>query len=335
MQERCADVVHRREQARCLLLGTDHAPHHGTHLAQVELLGKEVHRRHRHRREEAVDGARGRGPELAVKAHDLRGLLDRPEGRPGHDRSADRVRAELERRDNAEVAAATAQRPEQLGVLAVTRVHLRPIGEHHVGADQAVDSQAEAPRQVPEPAAQREPTHPGRRDDPRRGGATVLGGRPVDVAPRAASADADAVGVRVDDHLGHAGQVDDDPVVDDAQAASVVPAAAHREWRFVGTRERDAACDIVGARAAHEEGGTSVDHAVVDGSRIVVARITSADDAVIQIGEVAAGDLGEGRGDAHKTLLVSWPAGDSSRRRNVRHAWRAVMTWSDRIFEVF
>jgi hypothetical protein len=58
-----------------------------------------------------------------VEAHHLRCLLDRPERRPGHHRGADRVRSELERRDNAEVAAAAPQRPEQLGVLVGARAY--------------------------------------------------------------------------------------------------------------------------------------------------------------------------------------------------------------------
>ena len=33
VQERRTDVVHRREQACCLLLGADDAPHHGADLA--------------------------------------------------------------------------------------------------------------------------------------------------------------------------------------------------------------------------------------------------------------------------------------------------------------
>ena len=124
VKERRADVVHRCEQPRRLLLGADDTPHHGADLAQMKLFLEEIDRWHRHRREEAVDGTRGRGQELAVDAHHLRYLLDRPESRTGHHRCADRVRAELERCDDAEVAAAAAQRPEQLGVLAGTRVYL-------------------------------------------------------------------------------------------------------------------------------------------------------------------------------------------------------------------
>ena len=124
VQERGADVVHRCEQARRLILGADDAPHHRAYLAHVELGGEQVDGRHGHRGEEAVDGARRCGDELAVEAHHLGRLLDRPEGRSGHQRGADRMRAELERGDDAEVPAAAAQRPEQVRVLVGARADL-------------------------------------------------------------------------------------------------------------------------------------------------------------------------------------------------------------------
>src|SRR2546423_6422907 len=120
VQEWRADVVHGCQQPCGVLLGADDAPHHRADLAQMELLWEEVHRRYRHLCEEPADIARSRGKELAIKAHHLRRLLDRPERRPGHHRSANRVRAEVKRRNDTEVAAATAQRPEQLGMLVRT-----------------------------------------------------------------------------------------------------------------------------------------------------------------------------------------------------------------------
>ena len=98
------------------------APHHPAHLAQVQLLGNggppggtvmegeepvQLARR-------ARAGTRGRQRITSV------GLLERPERRPA-DHRADRVRAEAERGDDAEVAAAAADRPEELGVLVGAR----------------------------------------------------------------------------------------------------------------------------------------------------------------------------------------------------------------------
>ena len=64
------------------------------------------------------------GQVLAVGSEQLGRLLDRPERRPADD-VAHGMRAERELGDDAEVAAAAAQRPEQVGVLVGARRHLR------------------------------------------------------------------------------------------------------------------------------------------------------------------------------------------------------------------
>src|SRR3954465_11787700 len=51
------------------------------------------------------------------------------------------------------------------------------------------------------------------------------------------------------------------------------PTRAPRGRRGGGARERDRASDVLGARAAHDQRRTAVDHAVVDGAGVVVAAI--------------------------------------------------------------
>jgi hypothetical protein len=76
-----------------------------------------------------------------------------------------------------------------------------------------------------------------------------------------------------------------------------VAAAAHGDRRVVSARERDAPGDVVGTRAAHDRCRAAIDHAVVDCARLVVSRVAGSDDAVVEIGEVATGDVGQrGRG---------------------------------------
>ena len=74
------------------------------------------------------------------------------------------MQPEVESRDDAEVAAAAAQRPEQLVVcldhLAGRSDDLRP--------DEVVAGQAVLGRQVPDAATEREPSDAGRADDARR-----------------------------------------------------------------------------------------------------------------------------------------------------------------------
>ena len=116
------------------------------------------------------------GQELAVGREHLGGLLDRPERRAADD-GADLVQAEQERRDDAEVAAAAADRPEQVGVLVGARAHALAVREHDLGLEQVVDRQPALARQVAEAAAERQPADAGGRDDPaRRREAVLVGG---------------------------------------------------------------------------------------------------------------------------------------------------------------
>jgi hypothetical protein len=54
------------------------------------------------------------------------------------------VQAQLEGGDDAEVAAAAAQRPEQVGVLVGRGADSAAVGQHHLGGDEVVDGHAVA-----------------------------------------------------------------------------------------------------------------------------------------------------------------------------------------------
>ena len=97
-----------------------------------------------------------------------------------HDRP-DAVGLELEPRDDAEVAAAAAQRPEQVGVLVALRARLA-VGEHDLGPDQRVDRQPVVAHQPADPAAEREPADAGVRDLAAGHGQPVLLRRGVELA---------------------------------------------------------------------------------------------------------------------------------------------------------
>ena len=123
--------------------------------------------------EEAVQLARRGGQELAVGREHLGALLDRPERRAADDR-ADLVQPEEERRDDAEVAAAAADRPEEVGVLVGARAHALAAREHDLRLEQVVDREPALAGQVAEAAAEREAADAGGRDDPARRREPVL-----------------------------------------------------------------------------------------------------------------------------------------------------------------
>ena len=135
--------------------------------------------------------------------------------------------------DDAEVAAAAADRPEEVGVLVCGCSHLLAAGEDDVGLEQVVDAETAFAGQVAQAAAQREAADAGGRDDPARRRQAVLVGRRIDLAPRAAAADPDRAGLGVDLDALQPRKVEDDAVVDGPQPGAVVAAAADRQRQVV------------------------------------------------------------------------------------------------------
>src|SRR5918999_4440616 len=95
----------------------------------------------------------------------------------------------------------------------------------------------------------------------------------VHLAPRAAAADADGPGLRVDVDVLHGREVDDDAVVDGAEAGSVVATAAHREGQVAVAGERDHLRYVVRSGTAGDQGRPLVDHRVVDLAGVLVAGV--------------------------------------------------------------
>jgi hypothetical protein len=298
-------VQHRRHRVRRVLLGTGPAPDDTAHLAHVELLRERRCGRHRGEREEAVQVARGAGEEVAVDREDLGGGLHRPERRPG-DHGVHLVHPEQERGDDAEVAAAAADRPVQVGVLVGARAHAVAARQHQLGLEQVVDREAVPPCEVTQAAAQGEASDAGRGDDPARRGEAVLVRRLVDLAPRAAAADADGPGLRIDVDVLERGEIDDDTVVNSAEPGSVVAASADGEGQVAVAGERDGPRDVARAGAARDQGGPLVDHRVVDRAVLVVGRVLRADQLSLErAAEFTPGRL-RGRGNrAHPVSFGS------------------------------
>ncbi len=82
------------------------------------------------------------GKEFAPEPDRRAARFDRVDRTGEVDRRADRMKRELEGRDDAEVAAAALERPEQVGVLVRTGPDQAAIGGDHLGRDEIVDRQA-------------------------------------------------------------------------------------------------------------------------------------------------------------------------------------------------
>ena len=178
------------------------------------------------------------------------------------DDRADAVQAELQAGHDAEVAAAAADRPEQVGMVLGVGAHELAVCRHDVGGQQIVDREAVLADEEPDAAAQRDPADPdrarvaeargeavrARRGRVRARGQAGLGPRGAPLARRSRSA---RMSVRSSTM----------PPSRDAVAGRAVAAAAHGQLEPRLARERDDARDVRRVGDPGDHGGAAVDRA--------------------------------------------------------------------------
>jgi hypothetical protein len=113
------------------------------------------------------------------------------------------VQREPEGRDDAEVAATPAQRPEQVGVLVEGRPDEAALGGDHVGGEQVVDGQPVLAHEPADATAQRDSTDTGVAHDAAGRGKAVGLRLVVDVAPEGATLHPGGAARGIDPHGPH------------------------------------------------------------------------------------------------------------------------------------
>ena len=177
-----------------------------------------------------------------------------------------------------EVAAATAQRPEQVGVLVLTADELLTCGRDEVDRAQVVAREPEPTGEPAEAATEGQPRDPGRRDDATWGCEPGHLRLVIEVPPGDATLGAHGLGLLVDPDPLHERQVDHDAVVARRVPRRAVPATAHRGQQLVLTCEVDGRDDVRGTGAARHDRGTLVDHRVPYAPSGVVVRVAGSDE---------------------------------------------------------
>ena len=184
----------------------------------------------------------------------------------------------LERRDDAEISAAAAERPQQLRIAVGAGAHHGAVRGHDLGCNEAVARESVRAQQVPDAAGQREPGDPGVDERPAGRREPVDGRGGVDVEPLGATLGAGEPTLRVDLDRAHVPQVDDEGIVRHAVPGDAVAAAADSDRQPGGTRRADCG-DHVGSRPAlHDDRRAAIDHAVERQPRLVVAVVPGAQD---------------------------------------------------------
>jgi hypothetical protein len=238
----------------------------------------------------------------------------KPDEHPA-DHPVERVQPVLEPRDHAEVAAAAAQRPEEVRVGVLVGAEHPSVGGHDVGREDVVDGQAERPGEVADAAPERDPGDPDGAGVAEADGEPVLGRRSRELSGGQAGLGPHGAGTGVDVDGLHVAKVDDQAPVDRAVRGVAVAAAAdgQRDTGLRGVAHR--LCDVVVVDRSSDGGGTWVGAAHHHPSGGVVVGVVGREDGA---GEPRAQLLGV---DARLAGLQCGHASDL--RHRARHNARA------------
>jgi hypothetical protein len=210
----------------------------------------------------------------------------------GKDHRTDGVQPERERRDDAEVAAAPAQRPEQIRVLVGAGDENVAVGGHHLRLDEVVAGQTVLPGQPAEPAAKRQPgdTGVGVRTTGRR--QTVLLRRCVELRPPHPRLDAGGTVRRINLDALHQRQVDHHAARTHGVACGAVITAANRHDHTRSPHHPKRRNHVGDIEASRDDRRPTVDHAVPDRAYVVEAGVGCLQhrtaQRATQIGNIAA-----------------------------------------------
>ena len=183
--------------------------------------------------------------QVSPSGHRRAGIGHREVELGAHGARAGHVQLELELGHDAEVAAATAQPPEQLGVLLRRGAHDLAIRGDQLERDHVVAGQSVLAGEPAHAAAQGQPTHTRVRDVAGRGGHLVRLGRRIERTEQSTSLDPCSPVIRVDAHAAHRGQVDHQTALGNRQPDDAVPAAANPDLQALLPRQSDSTYDVL------------------------------------------------------------------------------------------
>ena len=237
--------------------------------------------------EPAGDVLRRVGDEVQIPAQDHLGLVNGPDDRAAIDR-ADGPGPEQEGGDDAEVAAAAAHGPEEIGVLVLAGGHEPPVGQNHLDGQQVINRQAIGARQIAQPAAQRQAADAGGGDDAAGHGQAIGVCCLIDLAPGAAAPYAHGARRGIDVDGLHGREVNNQPIVHHRQAGAVMAAAANGHVQLVVAGKGHGRGHVGGVSAAGDQRRVLVDHGVIDGAGLIVTRVGGGDHFALQPGRKTA-----------------------------------------------
>ena len=219
---------------------------------------------------QVVRAARDR---VAVEAQQVGGSVDRMCDQTAH-HGLQGVEAVRERRRDAEVAAATSKRPEEVWVRVGPDVEFLTVCGDEFDSDQVVRCETVLGHQPAEAAAKGVAGDARGRDRASGHREPVLCGSVVQLRPEHAALRACRSRVGIDLDPLHFGEVDHHPAVRDGAARDVMTATANRNLKPTPARKSERRGDVTRRPAADDHSRPPVDQAVVDRTSSVIAGVT-------------------------------------------------------------
>ena len=118
------------------------------------------------------------------------------------------MQTKLQRRHDAEVAAPSANGPEQIGIFVVVGANDMPVGQNDLDAEQIVERHTELRHQPSDAAAEGQSCDSGRRYDPAGRRKPVRLCFPIEMTPQRAAASACRSGLRIGMHVLQGREID-------------------------------------------------------------------------------------------------------------------------------
>jgi hypothetical protein len=222
-----------------------------------------------------------------------------------------RVQPELHRRHDAEVPAAAAQGPEELGVVVGRRAHELAGRRDELDRGDAVGRQAVLAGEPAQPAAERVAHDAHVRGGAREREQAVRRGRLGDLEPQGAGLDPGDLRGGIDLDAAHLLCREEDRVVERRDRRGVVAGALGRDAEAVAPREGEDRHDVVGGRGQRDVGGPLVDREVPGAAREVPLRLAGRDDLAGEGRHVLGDDLRVQHGDQLPAAPPTGASGES------------------------
>ena len=179
---------------------------------------------------------RARARERVVKSKYLAGLFERVDEQPA-EYGPDRMKAVFERCDDAEIAAAAPQTPEEFAVFAGVCGDSLPLGGDQIDRQKIVAGKSVLAAEPAPAAAERQPGDAGGGDRAAGGGEFVGLRLGIELGPQDSWLGARRARGFIHLHRLHGRQVDHQTAIADGVAGDVVAAAVNREQEAVVARE--------------------------------------------------------------------------------------------------